>query len=341
MSESVSSIELSIVIPTMGRPILHKTLDSLLAAQGIDRAEILVCGKISDPELAERVARLCEENDRVRHFPVVFEVGDSSEKKNVGWREATSDLVAFIDDDVAVSPDWPDRMIECFADPSVGLASGPSLVPEDIPFIARLAGLTLASKAAGYVSERYLTGDAGVREVKWSRLIGCNMVYRKKVISDLGGFDPKFWPGEEMISAWLATEAGHKLVFVPHAYLYHYPRESLGRFWKQIFGYGATRIRLYRAGVEFEPSALVPGIWVASLIVLLAAWPFGSWAGPLLGLNLIAYGGVAAWITAAKVMETRRASDALMVFMVPFMHLAYGWAEWVEVFRPDRDLSMR
>lgn len=330
---------LSVVIPTLGRPILIQTLESLVAAQGFDKCEVWVVGKIADSGVEQRLRALMDAHSQVQHLQVSFEKGDSSEKKNAGFRASRSELVAFLDDDVVVSPDWPLRIVEPFSDPAVGLVSGPSLVPDEIPLMARLAGHALASKAAGYVAERYLAGGQEPRRVKWSRLIGCNMVYRRPVLEQVGLFDPKFWPGEEMIAAFRATAPGHVLVFCPSAYVYHYPRQSLARFAKQTFGYGATRIRLMRAGVEIEPATLVPMVWVLSLLVLGAGAIFSRWMAWLLWLDLGLYLLATAWIVVSKLMQTRKASDLLLFVVIPLMHISYGIAEWVELFHPDRDLS--
>lgn len=333
-------IKLSVVIPTLGRPILVDTLKSLLAAQGAAGIEIIVAGRIADPLVAAEVKALVDAHPSLRHLEIAFPSGDSSRKKNAGAEISRADIVAFIDDDVVVAPDWPLRIAEPFADPAVGLVSGPSLVPHDLPLMARLAGVTLASKAAGYVAQRYVQGEPRPREVRWSFLIGCNMAFRKSVLNALGGFDPAFWPGEEMIASSRATRAGHRLVFHPLAYLYHYPRASLRGYVKQIYGYGATRIRLLRAGVEFEPTTIVPAVWVLSLLVLGATAPFCRWCLGLLLANVAAYLLGAVWITVDKVRETRQWRDALMLPLVPLTHLSYGFAEWAEIFRPGRDLSV-
>ena len=239
-----------------------------------------------------------------------------------------------------VEPDWPQRILEPFREERVGLVSGPSLVPETLPLMARLAGVTLASKAAGYVAQRYTAERAENFDANWSNLIGCNMAFRKGVLAQLGGFDVAFWPGEEMLAAFRATEAGHTLVFVPRAALQHFPRATFTGFLRQVHGYGATRIRLIRAGVEREWSTLVPAAWVASLVLLGLAAPFTRWAAWLLLADLAFYLLAALLITLAKVRETGRARDALIFFLIPCMHLAYGWAEWVEYVRPDADLSL-
>lgn len=259
---------LSVVIPTLGRPILVRTLNSLIQTKGFPQLEVLIAGRIASGQVLDEVHRLLAEHPQLRHLPVSFAVGDSSEKKNAGWRASRADLVAFLDDDVVVAADWAQHMLASFDRPEIALVSGPGLVPRDVSWMTRLAGSALASKAAGYVSERYLQGQVRPRAIRWSRIIGCNMVYRKKILEAIGGFDPKFWPGEEMVAAFRTEKAGYQLMFNPEAYVFHYPRQTFGHFIRQIYGYGATRVRLIRSGVDPEPVTLVPALWVLSLAVL-------------------------------------------------------------------------
>lgn len=332
--------ELSVVIPTLGRPILIQTLNSLIGAEGFERLEVIVVGQIADPHVKTTVTELLARHKNIRQLDVSFAQGDSSRKKNAGWQAAKSDLIAFIDDDVVVARDWPENMRRAFQQAGVGLVSGPALVPDDLPLMARLAGSALASKAAGYVAERYLAGDPQPREIKWSGLIGCNMAYRREVLERLGGFDPAFWPGEEMIAAFRATRLlGYKLIFQPGAILHHYPRGSFGRFCRQIYTYGATRIRLIRSGVELELSTIIPavGLLAVGLLVLGALCCRG--AGYLLLSGGAFYCLADIYFTLAKYCATRRKVDLLIFFLIPVMHLTYGLAEWVELFRPGKDFS--
>ncbi len=332
----MSAPALSIVIPTMGRPILTRTIASVVeACRGVE-AEVIVVGKIPTPEVAAKLEALTQMHSNVRHLPESWPTGDSSRKKNRGAEVAAAPIVAFLDDDVVVAPDWPKHVLEAFNDPAVGLVSGPSLIPEDITLSCRLVGLALTSRAAGYVADRYRGGDAP-RVVNWSRIIGCNAAYRKSVFEQMGGFPPEFYPGEEMIAAWRTQQLGHTMMFLPAAWVHHYPRQTVGRFWRQVWGYGATRIRLMRAGTEFEWTTLVPAAWVLSLCVLIPAAVFSSIAGWLLATSLMLYLLMAILVTAETLAQTRRLRDALVLFMIPVMHLSYGLSEWFEIFRPNRD----
>lgn len=334
---------ISVVIPTVGRPSLLRTVQSLLKANRSSEIEIIVAGTFANRATAEQFASLAAQNPNIVHLPVAFTRGDSSEKKNAGWRAAHAEIIAFIDDDVVVGMDWPEAVLKTFKDDSTGLMSGPGLVPDDIPLMARLAGWTLASCAAGYVQERYLTGHRGPVSVGWSRLIGCNMAYRRKVLEEIGGFDPKFWPGEEMLAAYLATvRKGHRLVFQPSAVLHHYPRAGFVQFMKQMYGYGATRIRLIRAGTSLELLTLAPMAMVAIFLLLVgAALFFPVVFAPLLLIGALLYAFFACWCAAAKWRDVKDARALLIFFMIPAMHFSYGMAQWIELLRPDRDLSLR
>jgi GT2 family glycosyltransferase len=330
---------LAIIIPTMGRPILLRTLGSLLANPGIHRCEIVVVGVIPDAAVAGKLADLVAVHPFIRHLSIRYDKGDASLKRNTGASATRAPILAFLDDDVHVPTTWLDAMLRCFADPSVALVSGPSLVPDDIPPLARLAGMALSSRAAGDVSLRYLGGGDEPRAIKWSGIIGCNMLFRRSVFEQLGGFDPEFYPGEEMKASYLTSRMGHQLLFNPKAPVFHYPKQTFRGFWRQIFRYGATRIRLIRAGVEVEWGPLVPGVWVFSLIVLGVASMFSVWGLRLLLIELALYALVIVWFTWEVVRESRRAIDLLLVFMQPFMHLSSGVGIWTELLRPDKDLS--
>lgn len=330
---------LSVVIPTMGREILIRTLGSLAATNGFDRLEVIVAGRVGDPAVCKRLQDILRAHPNVRHLDIQFERGDSSRKKNEGAAAARAPLIAFLDDDVVVAPDWPAEITAPFADDKVGLASGPSLVPDDLNWFGRLAGLALSSRAAGYVARRYRQNRPEAYETGWEHIIGCNAAYRRAAFEQMGGFPEEFYPGEEMIAAFRTQCAGWKLVFAPSAWVLHYPRQSPRRFWQQMWGYGATRIRLLRAGVDFNPWPLVPGLWVGTTLLLALLAGFWPWAACLLALDLALYAAVTIAITLRMVARTRQWRDLALLWVIPFMHIAYGLAEWTEWLHPGTDFS--
>ncbi|NLB54411.1 MAG: glycosyltransferase [Lentisphaerae bacterium] len=340
MSEEQHKPLLSVVIPTLGRPVLATTIDSLAGTVLAKNIEVIVAGKIRDPELLSKITELGNAFAGFKHLDISFKQGDSSNKKNAGLHESLGEIVAFTDDDVKVGADWPSQILAPFEDKAVGMVSGPSLIPDDLPLMARLSGLALASGAAGYVAGRYRKGNKKPREIKWSGIIGCNMAFRKEIISSFDGFDTSFWPGEEMVAAF-KTAATHKIVFQPGAALWHYPRATLFGFIKQIYGYGATRIRLLRTGLEFEFTTIIPALMILSFLVLLCLSVLSKTAAATLVALLLIYLAAAVAITLECFSRSRRFSDLLVVLLIPIMHVSYGIGEWIEIFFKNKDLSIK
>lgn len=335
-----SEPRLSVVIPTLGRPSVLEAVESLSRSSAFPELQVIVSGLVRDPATAQSLEELCRRHANIEHLALEFETGDSSRKKNAGAERARAQFIAFLDDDVTVAPDWADRILEPFEKPDVGLVSGPGLIPPGTKGFARLAGMTLQSLAAGYVAGRYTGGTGRPRRIRWSQIIGCNMVYRRSVFEQIGGFDPAFWPGEEMIAAY-RTQQRYRIMFHPGAVVYHQPRRTVRGFWRQMWGYGATRIRLIRGGAPVEWSTLFPMGWVASLLILGLLAPFSPLDRWLLGVDLACYLLGDIGVTGLKVLQTRNWRDSGILLTIPVMHLAYGLAEWFELFFPNRDLSRR
>lgn len=329
----------SLLVPTLGRPILTQTLESVASVDGFDRMEVLVIGKIATPSVLEKVRALAAQHPQIRQIEVSFPTGDLSRKKNLGVQESRAELVAVIDDDLKIPPEWMAEITAPFEDPQVGMVSGPSLVPDDIGTMGRLSGVALSSKASGYVSERYRQGDQGVHTVRWSQVIGCNMAFRRSLMEEIGGFNPDIIPGEDLLAAAHIEKKGYRLVSNPKAYVWHYPRQTLKLFCRQIYRFGAARIRMIRAGAQFEPTTILPALAVLCLAVVGVASILFRPVLPALALGTLGYVLFALWVTLENLWRTRRAIDLLLFFLIPVMHLCYGVAEWVELLRPSKDMT--
>lgn len=338
---SSAAPELSVVVPTVGRASLLRTLESLALQRARDRMEVLVVGELRDAAIARAVGELAGRGLALRQLPVSFPDGDSSRKKNAGWQAARAPVIAFLDDDVVAPPEWAERVLEAFREPTIRIVSGPGEAPPGARGFARLGGLALSSAAAGYVAERYVGEGQSPRPAQWSRIIGCNMAWRREALEAVGGFDPTFWPGEEMIAAWRAVGRNvGGLVIHPGVRVFHEPRPTAAGFCRQVVGYGATRLRLIRAGAAVEWPTLLPGLALplAMAIAVSAIWFRRAALALVCGAALYALFVLAA--AAGVVRRTRRAADLAVALAIPLMHLAYGWGFWREALLPNRDLSL-
>jgi HAD superfamily hydrolase (TIGR01662 family) len=157
----------TIVVPTVGRSSLQVLLDSVRAAQGPPVAEVIVVDDRAAREPLHVVA------DRVR---VVRSGGRGpAAARNRGWRSARTEWIAFLDDDVTVSPTWAQDLERdlCSLTAEVGGSQGRIDVP--LPEGRRPTDWERAT--AGLSTARWITAD---------------MAYRRSALQAVGGFDERF-----------------------------------------------------------------------------------------------------------------------------------------------------
>ena len=148
----------SVVVPTVGRPSLH---DVLAALAGLP--EVIV---VDDrPDTGGPLA--------VPPWVTVIRgrgAGPAA-ARNVGWRAAGGEWVAFLDDDVLPDPGWAGRLAADLAvAPEVGAVQGRVVVP--LP--------------TGRPPTDWERCTAGLGDARW---VTADMAYRRAVLAEVGGFD--------------------------------------------------------------------------------------------------------------------------------------------------------
>src|SRR3954454_2457577 len=182
----------SVVVPTIGRPSLDVLLDALAAASGPRPAELIL---VDDRPSGEALRP-----DRPGLPPVrVVRTGGGgpARARNLGWRTARTEWIAFLDDDVVPDADWYERLAADLADlpPDVAGSQGRVRVP-----------LPADRRATDW--ER---GTAGLGTSSW---ITAALAYRRAALAAVGGFDERFPRAfrEDSDLALRVMDAGGRLV---------------------------------------------------------------------------------------------------------------------------------
>lgn len=113
----------------------------------------------------------------------------ASVARNLGWRVAAHDLVAFVDDDVRVSEGWADAMVAALEHPGVGFATGRVGTPagqEDV--VRKVAQLDADQPRRIDSSEVGIIGHSA------------NLGVHRAVIASVGGFDERLGPGHPFVA---------------------------------------------------------------------------------------------------------------------------------------------
>jgi glycosyltransferase involved in cell wall biosynthesis len=169
-----SVVRFDLVIPTIGRPSLVALLQSIAAVQGpLPQRIVLVDDRrdASKPLVLDDVpARLRERIAIVRGKAM-----GPAAARNSGWRVCDAPWIAFLDDDVVVREDWLQLLVTDIQTLQPGDAGSQGRV--HVPLPQDRAPTDWERNVAGLASSAWITAD---------------MVYRRAVLEQLGGFDERF-----------------------------------------------------------------------------------------------------------------------------------------------------
>lgn len=227
---------ISIVICTHERPDdLRRCLDALAPARSSGHEVIVVDNAPSTDRTAAvlraaGVRRLVERRQGLDHA------------RNAGLAASSHAIVAFVDDDVVVSPSWAEAIAGSFDDQDVTCVTG-LVLPFELETVAQEAFERYSQhrrdlEPARYSRETLRPSAAGVAGM------GANMAFRRDVLAQLGGFDPRLDAGTRTHSGGdtdmfaRVLDAGHIIAYVPDAFVWHRHRLTDADVRRCVFGYG-------------------------------------------------------------------------------------------------------
>ncbi|RCV48833.1 HAD-IIIA family hydrolase [Marinitenerispora sediminis] len=184
-------VRYAVVVPTVGRPQLRATVQPLLAGGEDAPEEVVVV------------------DDRPRGGPPLPLAGlpgvrvlhsggrGPAAARDLGWRATEADWIVFLDDDVRPGPDWTGQLVADLA---------------GLPFYtAGSQGRLHVPPPAG---RRPTDAERGTLALAGAAWITADMAYRRSVLAEVGGFDPRFTRAyrEDTDLALRVLNAGYQLV---------------------------------------------------------------------------------------------------------------------------------
>lgn len=294
--------EKSIIIITKDRQaLLLKAVDSVLVSlKHAVGAEILIVDETDSP-LQHQWPEV------VRYVPIPVRNRGFGYARCLSLGLAKGDLIAFVDDDVIVAPNWVDEIFKPFENPEVAAVGGAVLpVTDGINTIGRVVSL-LGFPAGGL--ERFLRAKGANQPT--GLISSCNGAFRSEVARQVGGFDELLrWGGEDQ-EFFARIAACHKTLFATNAIVYHHQRSSMRSAFNWFFRRGRADFFMkckhrgplssllcpLRANFAFKMAA--------ALALVLLAGSQGPWA---VAASLLAMGFA---LTATQWIRRRRWLDLL------------------------------
>lgn len=218
-------------------------------------------------------------------------VGPSA-KRDLCAGKAKGSILAFLDDDAYPAPGWLEAAEEIFRDPGVAAVGGPAVTPNHDGFWRWASGLVYSSfLVGGPYAFRYL--PLAAREV--DDFPSCNLLVRKEVMKAIGGFNTRYWPGEDTVACLKIThELRRKIVYDPRVLVYHHRRELYQCHLNQVRSYACHRGYFVKKfpQTSFRASYFLPSAWLLGVFlgwVPALAWRpwLNAWGGGLAAYGLL------------------------------------------------------
>jgi glycosyltransferase involved in cell wall biosynthesis len=184
---------------------------------------------------------------------------------NTALGVAQGQILAFTDDDCYPAPDFLRRIWSAFEDPSVGYIGGRVMLhdPADDPMTTNESVTPVTFPARSFVCTGLVTG--------------ASMAFQRRVLLEIGGFDPLFGPGalfpaaEESEAIARAKAIGWKGEYHPEVVVrHHHGRKAVdaARLCKPYaIGRGAFHMKILLRGHQF--------LWFARSVYQLR-WRYGT-----------------------------------------------------------------
>ena len=253
------------VVCTRDRPDdLYGALTALTSIPGLD--EIVV---IDNAPTTQQTRSVVNRFDGVRYE--VEPIPGLDRARNRGLKVATSEIVAFTDDDATVDHHWARALADVFAaDEAIGAVTG-LVLPLELETQAQLWFEQQGGFGRGYTRRWYHTdltdvGESGARFLGAGDFgTGANMAFRRQRLLDIGGFDPALdvgtptGGGGDLNAMFETVHHGSILVYEPRMVVRHRHRRTTAELDRQLRA-NASVFAHVESSATLDPS-LRPGAW--------------------------------------------------------------------------------
>jgi len=245
----------------------------------------------------------------------------------IGVKKAKGEIIAFTDADCVVPKNWLKALLKYLDNDRVASVGGPNITPSKDTSFAKAAGeaIWLLTRAGS----RYGTSGGKVKEIYHNP--GCNVIYRKEAVNEVGGFDSHLLTCEDEELDFRIRQAGYKLLFAPKVIVDHYRRPTYKRIYIQAYRFACGRMQAIKKHRQmarwfhFVPSVLlVLTLFFFSLIPLSFILPKIFHPYILYSLFYILFLAIAFLVPSIFLAITKKTAS-YHIYLFIFMSWFTGW----------------
>lgn len=317
----------SIIIPLYNRPQEIKELLDSLCEQTYSNFEVIVVEDGSSIAADTIVDAFQHRLDLSYYF---IDNGGQGFARNYGFSKANGEYFIIFDSDCIIPADYLQQVNSLLANNDLDVYGGPDAAHPDF---------TKNQKAISFAMTSMLTTGGirgGAKHIGQFHPRSFNMGISRKVWEETGGFR---WTNrsEDLELSIRLHRKGFAIGLLREARVFHKRRGDFLSFFKQIYGFGRGRIRIFRHfSSELKLVHLFPLFFSVGALVLLCLNVFTDLSF-LKPLNILFAGYIAALFFTAFVTSKSLIVAILSVFASIVQFFAYGMGVVAEFLRATSD----
>jgi cellulose synthase/poly-beta-1,6-N-acetylglucosamine synthase-like glycosyltransferase len=189
-----------------------------------------------------------------------------ADKRDIAIKYAKGEIIAFLDDDAYPEKNWLKNAVENFRDPDVAAVGGPAVTPYSDSYRQQASGAIFSSPL---VSSSFIYRYIPRKRREVNDYPSCNLLVRKSVMQELGGFNTEFWPGEDTkLCLDITRKLNKKIIYDPTVYVFHHRRPVFIPHLKQVASYALHRGYFVKKYPEtsFKLPFFLPSLFVIAVL---------------------------------------------------------------------------
>ncbi len=320
MTERTSPM-VSIIIPCRNEAsYIEGCLQSVLAQDALpdgNSFEVIIADGMSDDDTREIVRQFGERDSRVRMIDNPKHIVPTG--LNLAIRAAQGDVIVRMDAHTEYAPDYVRRCVQVLEKTGAANVGGPARTKAS-SYVQKANSLAYHSK--------FSVGGARFHDVTYEGYVdtvtyGC---WLKETLEKIGLFDEELVRNQDDELNLRIVRQGGRVWQSPSIRSWYYPRDSIGKIFRQYFQYGYWKVRVI--GKHRIPASwrhLVPVTFLIGLVVTGLLGLFHETFLQLFVAMIVCYGTVSA---AASAIACRSPENWRFFPIMPFIfgayHLGYG-----------------
>jgi glycosyltransferase involved in cell wall biosynthesis len=322
--------KVSIIIPVKNEErTIANTINSVLRIDYPDYDIVLVDGGSEDQTISI-VEQIKGNLQLLQNKLRIIKTNDSApgQGRNVGIRNSSGEIVAFVDGDCCVAKDWLKNAVVLLEQEGVGGVGGPVISCRKGAYLSKTL-LDIVSTFLASADSTLFARHSSLVEVK--NIPSCNAVYRREAIAKAGLYSKDLRFCEDVDLNYRIRESGYRLLYSSDVVVEHdWKARTFGSLFRFMFGYGAGRaVASRKYHYLFSLFYAVPSIALFGLFsLLLLSFICGGIFPYVLGFLSCSYGIlvlISACLVAHRFRDRKMAVLAPVAYVITHVGYAIGF----------------